>query len=110
MAIAYQEGGHHFLFVMRGEVAPLRRTGWGKTAYWALTALGFLAEHEFERFPVTQWTFSAEMWPAVLRLLEAKECALELLEKEEALARAESVANSVAANLNVSLDELGART
>jgi hypothetical protein len=42
-----------------------------------LTAFGFLCEEENDHYPITQWTFAAEVWPAVLRMLESKECFLE---------------------------------
>lgn len=100
MAVAYVTDTELFLYAMRGELAPKKRSGFGSGSYWALTAMMALAEEETDQYPVTLWRLRLEMKPAVEKLVLAKQAILEYVDKATAESRVLTVLSEAASTLN----------
>lgn len=104
MAIAYVKEDQFFLYAMRGELAPKYKPRGNKIVYWCITALLAICEEEMDQYPVTRWSFTRDMIPAVEKLVSAKEALLEWISQEEAEARVLAVLDDRSDTLNADIE------
>lgn len=99
MALYYTENNQYHLVAKTEEL--FRRTSrTNNVSYWPMIVLYALCDHELDMSPVYDWTFSKEIWPAVLRILSNKNCLLEEATKEACYARIKQIAGNKKLPLN----------
>lgn len=105
MAIAYIVKEELFIYAMRGELAPKKRSGFGSGSYWAITAMMSLSEEETDQYPVTLWRMKLNLKPAVEKIVLAKKAVLEYLDKDTCESRVLAILSETASTLNPEIDE-----